>query len=73
MIYIQEHFSDPASVAIRVDGSLMGESVHALREVLIHHLKEGKNVSVNLKKLNYITREAKVALRDFEDKVIFMY
>jgi len=73
MIYIQEHFSDSESVTISVDGLLTRESVDTLREVLMHHLKEGKKVSVNLKKLNYISREGKMVLREFEDKVILIY
>lgn len=73
MIYIQEHFNDSESVTVIVDGLLMGESVHTLREVLVHHLGGGKRVSVNLKKINYISREGKGLLKEFEDKGILVY
>lgn len=73
MIYIQEHFSDSESVTISVDGVLTGESINPLREVIVHHLKEGKTVSVNLKKVNYISREGKETLRQYKDRGILIY
>ena len=73
MIYIQEHFSDFESVTIRVDGLLTGDCINTLREILTHHLEDGKKVSVNLKKLNHISREAKMVLTEFEDRVVLIY
>jgi len=73
MIYIQEHSGDSESVTISVDGFLTGDSIDPLREVIIRHLREGKTVSVNLKKVNHISRESKAVLREFEGKGILIY
>lgn len=73
MIYIREHFEDSESVTVSVDGVLTRESFLPLREVLIHHLEEGKTVSVNLEKVMYVSREGKTALKEFESKGILIY
>jgi len=73
MIYIREHFNDPESVTISVDGLLTKESVQTLKEIILHHMEEVKAVSVNLKKVNHISREGKAVLREFEDKITLIY
>jgi len=77
-IYITETTIDEHSIAIIVDGVIDDNSLPALKKVCESHLKNGKNVSLNLRGTQYICREVRDYLRklknqvQFEDLPIFM-
>lgn len=73
MIYIRESFLKKESVLIDVDGVLDREAIPVLRDVLLRHLEDNNEISVNLAKLLHISREGKAFLQEFKNQVILIY
>ena len=69
MIHINEKDSGSDSVLLGVDGVLDQRSVPVLEEVCHRHLKEEKEIVLDLEGLLHITREGRKFLREMEDRV----
>lgn len=69
MIYIDEQYEGSGTVTIKAEGLLIGESVDVLSNILMQHLEENRNVTVNIEKLRYISRSGKKALQAFESRI----
>jgi len=69
MIHISESSSDRHIVLLGVDGVLDQGSVPVLEETCRQHLKEGKEILLDLAGLLYITREGRKFLREIDGRI----
>jgi len=69
MIHINETHSGWDTVLLGVDGVLDQRSVPVLEEVCHRHLREEKEIVLDLEGLLHITREGRKFLQEIEDRV----
>lgn len=72
IIYIKEGFPDEHSVVLTPDGVLDGESIPVLRSVCERHMREEKEIRLDLSVLLHINREAREFLRELEKQGVLL-